>query len=129
MTILRDGFTRALLVAALVLWLPYFLPGSPLGAASGTAFALQGVMLALGIAGCLSEWSRRSRAERRFFGLVALGLGAWGAEQLIEFQIESDWASDLRLSLLGDSLYLVLYLCMILAVELRPPVPVDDLIS
>ena len=61
---LRDRFTRVLVIAAALLWLPYFLPGSPLhpveGKVSGMAYLLQAVMLLLGIAGCLSDWSRRS---------------------------------------------------------------------
>jgi len=120
----RDGFTRALVLAAVALWIPYFLPGSPLhpvpGEVSVTAYLLQAAMLAIGIAACVSGWSRRSTVERRFFGLLAFGMGCWGIEQVIEFQIDAQWGQDLRLSLLGDGLYVALYLCVILAVELRP---------
>jgi signal transduction histidine kinase/ActR/RegA family two-component response regulator len=128
LSVYRDGFSRVLLLAALLLWLPYFLPDSPLAPAldpaadkiSGMAYFLQGVMLLLGMAGCLSSWSRRSQEERRFFGLIALGLAAWGVEQAVEYQIKAQWEQDLRISLLGDSLYVLLYLCLILALELRP---------
>jgi signal transduction histidine kinase len=124
LTVCRDRFTRVLIVAALLLWLPYFLPNSPLhpeeGKVSGMAYFLQGVMLLLGIAGCLSDWSHRSPQARRFFGWIALGLSARGIEQAIEYQIKQAWDKDLRISLLGDALYVVLYLSLILALELRP---------
>jgi len=123
-TLLRDRFTRILLLAAVALWVPYFLPGSPLrpvrGELSTLAYVLQVVMLGIGIATCLAGWGRRTAAERRFFGLIAFGLSCWGIEQMIEFHIGADWSLDLRLSLLGDLLYVALYLCVILAVELRP---------
>ena len=123
-SLLRDGFTRYLLLAAMALWVPYFLPGSPLppvdGQVSTSAYLLQGAMLVIGIAACLSGWSQRDARERRFFGLIALGLFCWGLEQTIEFQIDAQWGQDLRLSLLGDLLYVGLYLSVILAVESRP---------
>jgi len=123
MHLLRDRFTQILLVAAVALWLPY-LPGWPVspvpGEVSTAAYAMQALMLTLGVAACLSGWNQRDPQERRFFGLIALGLACWGLEQVIEFQIEADWSKDLRLSLFGDMLYVALYLCVILAVELRP---------
>ncbi|MEQ1892684.1 MAG: ATP-binding protein [Planctomycetota bacterium] len=124
LSVFRDRFARLLLAAAPLLWLPYFLPDSPLhpedGEVSGLAYLLQSVMLLLGICACLSGWSRRSPQARRFFGAIAFGFAAWGIEQALEYQIKAQWAADLHVSLLGDALYLVLYLSLILALELRP---------
>jgi signal transduction histidine kinase/CheY-like chemotaxis protein len=60
------------------------------------------------------------RAERRFWRLLAGGLACWLGVHLLEIPIAGAWESHIRLALLGDCGYALLYLCFILAIELRP---------
>ena len=60
-----------------------------------------------------------SRRERRFWGLIAAGTGAWAAIFVIFLVVpEASWGIGLDLGI--DALYLVFYLLLLAAVDGRP---------
>ena len=101
--IARDRFVRTFALVAAVLWLPFYLPFSPVQQLSPLVWRyLQALLLVLGIAACLWHLGRLTNViERRFWRLIALSLGCWLGVQLLETSIDSDWSHHFRLSLLG----------------------------
>ncbi len=118
--IARDPLVRIVVLAALVVWVPLALPFAP-APRYGLWFALQSITLVLGIGACLWRLERRpSPTERRFWRALAAALASWFAYHVLEFSVQGDWASDLRVSVLGDFLLALVYLFSILALEQRP---------
>src|SRR5688572_24685406 len=117
----RDWIVRALVAAALLLWLPSFPPFAGAWEAPSFFYAAQASALAGSIGVCLWRQWERPPLERCFWTLVALALVCWLGVHLLEVAIDGYWsAADLRISLLGDSGYALLYLLLMLALELRP---------
>jgi len=123
--LLRDSVARIVLVAAVVLWAPYvagfWLPElARITTELSVLYALQALSLLLAIGVCLWRLVERPRIERQFWALITTGLMCWLGVHVVEFAIDGNWSADLRLSVIGDTGYVLLYLATILALELRP---------
>jgi signal transduction histidine kinase len=118
-TLSKDWIARAVAVGSLLLWVPLYLPFAPLREA-WVASTVQAAALLASIAVCLWRLWERPPVERRFWSLVSLSLGCWLGVHLLEVAIDGNWGADLRISLLGDTGYFLLYLLLVLALELQP---------
>jgi len=119
-TLSKDWIARAIAAGSLLLWVPLYSPAAPLGEVAWLSSAVQAAVLVASIAVCLWQLWQRPPVERRFWSLVSLSLGCWLAVHLLEFAIDWNWSADLRISLLGDTGYALLYLLLVLGLELRP---------
>jgi signal transduction histidine kinase/CheY-like chemotaxis protein len=116
----KDGIAAAMAVGALFLVVPLYAPFGRDGDSSWVVYVVQAGALLSAIAVCLWRLWQRPAVDRRFWSLITLGLVAWLGVHLIEVAIDGYWNTDLRVSLLGDTGYVLLYMLMILALELRP---------
>ena len=107
----------------LVVWalvsLPYVLPLGQAWLESHQEFVLFPSLLALVVIACFTGIRRLEPQERQFWALVGAGFAVWLISYVPYYAVSPD-RRHLALDLSDDLFYLAYYLCLLLALDVRP---------
>lgn len=118
--LLRDPIVIALLVVWALGALPYALPLDQAWLAQYQALVLFPPLIAMAVIACVHGLKRlESWQERQFWTLVGAGFTAWLVSYLPYYFLPAG-ARGLRFELTGELLYLLFYICLLLALDVRP---------
>jgi signal transduction histidine kinase/CheY-like chemotaxis protein len=78
-------------------------------------------LILIGIVACLSGIRRRpNSAERRFWAFIAASLSAWLVVRVLTISVSADVYQRTGFGLVIDTLYVVFYVFIVLALDVRP---------